>query len=290
MPPIDSSDTRNILQTFTNTATTIASNQAAQEAAVVAQNVANVAQDTANAAQIVAQDAANAAQAAATLAAQTAANTANAGVTAVTATTTEISGNMVINEVFSIPSSAFVLQGSGLLPGSGLYHAIMSLIKVDGTKGVQLSLTDSDGDDQGFSQLISPYLGDVQKATVELTASQFANNDYPLSFICQGCKLPAVTTPPSGGTNFKRLGNLNHWYQLVNTTLQYSNDGVTADTNMDNYNVLEAFMLTNNGEVYVKYNDGTYYMFAGASPANPGVEITQATYDSRVGFPARIVI
>ena len=284
MPPINSSDTRNILQTFTNTAATIATNQAAQEAAVVAQNAANVAQDAANAAQIVAQDAANAAQAAATLAAQTAANTANAGVTAVTATTTEISGNMVINEVFSIPSSAFVLQGSGL------YHAIMSLIKVDGPKGVQLSLTDSDGDAQGFSQLISPYLGDVQKATVELTASQFANNDYPLSFICQGCKLPAVTTPPSGGTNFKRLGNLNHWYQLVNTTLQYSNDGVTADTNMDNYNVLEAFMLTNNGEVYVKYNDGTYYMFAGASPANPGIAITQGTYDSRVGFPDRIVI
>ena len=168
-----SADTRNLIQSIEATSATIAADKAAQ-------------------------DATNAANAAAIAAAQAAANTANSGVEAVNTIATQISETMVINETFAVPMNAFIVQASGL------YHAVLDLIKVDGTKGVQLSLTDADGDEQGFSQLISPYLGDVQKACVELTASQLTGNSYPLSFLCQGNKLSTVVgtppvTPPTGG-------------------------------------------------------------------------------------------
>ena len=98
--------------------------------------------------------------------------------------TTQINREMLISEVFIVLANNFTLQQT-----SGLYHAVYSLTKVDGSKGVQLVLTDNDGDDQGLAQIISPYNGDYQKIAVELTASQLASNSYPLSFLCQGRKL-----------------------------------------------------------------------------------------------------
>lgn len=166
---------------------------------------------------------------------------------------------------------------------SGFYEHLLTHGLLDEAPDVEVI------DSQREKQIIQSIGVDANSVKLELTVSDVANNAWPLYAIVFG-KSGSVLPVAAIASMFKRVGTTNHWYQLVGTTLQYSPDGVTADTNMDNYNVIEAFMLTNNGQIYIKYNDGNYYMFAGALPAEPGIEITQNTYDSRVGFTDRIVI
>ena len=178
----------------------------------------------------------------------------------------------------AIASNEFVLNAS-----SGVYEYVLTHGLNDEFPDVEIL------DSQREKQLIQSVGIDANSVKLELTAGDIAQNAWPLYAIVLA--RPGTVLPIAPVVSlFKRLGITNHWYQLVGTTLKYSPDGVTADTNMDNYNVLQAFMLTNNGQIYIKYNDNTYYMFAGALPAEPGIEITQVTYDSRVGFTDRIVI
>lgn len=122
-----------------------------------------------------------------------AAATAQASVDAVTATVstvqsvvTDIKESSLIQESFDLFVSMFTQIGN-------VYRAVVPLQQIDGTKGVQLSLTDSDGEDQGFSQLISRYGEDDQKIAVELTATQYMDNTYPLRFLCQGQRITTVS-------------------------------------------------------------------------------------------------
>ena len=130
--------------------------------------------------------------AAAILAAQTAADLANQTIVsvndelnAVKSTVVSVTEDMVTQDSFSVVASDFVIVGD-------FYHAIKPLVKVSGSTPVQMSLTDSMGEEQGFSQLISPYLGDSMKACVELNASQFADDTYPLTFLVQGMRAAVV--------------------------------------------------------------------------------------------------
>ena len=140
--------------------------------------------------------------AAAILAAQTAADLANQTIVsvndelnAVKSTVVSVTEDMVTQDSFSVVASDFVIVGD-------FYHAIKPLVKVSGSTPVQMSLTDSLGEEQGFSQLISPYLGDSMKACVELNASQFADNTYPLTFLVQGKRISTM----AGGASID-LGN-----------------------------------------------------------------------------------
>lgn len=253
-----SADTRNLIQSIEANSATIAADKAAQEAT-------------------------NATNAAAIAAAQAAADMANSGVADVNTVATQISDEMVINEPFSLPVTAFVLQASGL------YHAVLDLIKVDGSKGVQMSLTDNEGDEQGFSQLIAKYSGNVQKVAVELTENQKNDSSYPLALLCQGRKLAAVV----GGSpvaNFKQLGTRPHWYRFAGETVDHSVDGATIATPMVGLNVVSAYMLTNLGLVYLATNDGNHYYFDGTVPTSTWNWITQNVFDSTVGFPDRVAL
>lgn len=231
-----SADTRNLIQSIEATSATIAADKAAQEI-INSTNAASIA------------------------AAQTVA--------------TEITEQMVINETFSLPQTAFIVQASGL------YHAVMSLVKVDGSKGVQLSLTDADGDDQGFSQLISPYMGDTQKATVELTANQLADNAFPLSFLCQGRKLSAVggtpTTPPSQGTALQG----GFVARLVGNVLTITNPmGVVITTS--NADIASAYFNGGDRIYYLTTDGGHGYVMYPYEGGPQWSNTTQADYDFAV--------
>lgn len=251
-----SADTRNLIQSIETTSATIAADKAAQ-------------------------DATNATNAAAIAAAQAAADTANSGVAAVNTVAAQITDEMVINEPFTIPVTAFVRQNSGL------YHAVLDLLKLDGSKGIQLSLIDNDGDEQGFSQLIAKYNGNSQKVAIELTENQKNDGSYPLTLLCQGQRLMSATAPV---TNFKQLGNRAHYYQLVNGTIDHSVDGATITDSMVMLNVVSAYMLTGNGRVYVALNDGTYFYIDGTQPLLPATETTLGMFDSTVSFPDRVAL
>jgi hypothetical protein len=250
-----SADTRNLIQQTEANAATILANK-------------------------IAQDAANESNALLVAAAQLAADTANSSVEAVQATTTELSGEMVINEAFTLPLNAFTLQASGL------YHAILDLIKVDGSKGVQMSLIDNDGDEQGFSQLMANYGGDTQKVAVELTANQKNDSSYPLALLCQGRKLAAMVA----ASVFKQLGNSTHWYKLSAGKLDYSFDGATVSNTIWESGVVSAFMLTSESSLYFALDNGQYYFFDSANGPASWITTNQSVFDSKSNLSDRIAL
>ena len=156
---------------------------------------------TAAAAILAAQNAATIAQTTADLANQTIVSVTDE-LNTVKSTVVSVTEDMVTQDSFSINASDFVMVGD-------FYHAIKPLVKVSGATPVQMSLTDSLGEEQGFSQLISPYLGDSMKACVEFNASQFADNTYPLTFCVQGKRISSVA------------GNSGNVIELVGFGLKY---------------------------------------------------------------------
>lgn len=236
-----SADTRNLIQSIEATSATIAADKAAQEAT-------------------------NATTAAAIAAAQLAADTANSGVAAVNTVATQITDEMVINEPFSLPVTAFALQASGL------YHAVLDLIKVDGSKGVQMSLIDNEGDEQGFSQLIAKYSGNVQKVAVELTENQKNDSSYPLALLCQGRKLAATGgTPPNSPVGTELQSGFRA--TLANQTLSiFGPDGTLVDTS--DPDIVGAY-FRGGDRIYVSTSNGLYGYIT--YPYESGVTWTEAT-------------
>lgn len=222
----------------------------------------------------VAQDATNTSNAAAIAAAQLAADTANSGVAAVNTMATQISDEMVVNEPFDVSVTAFVLQASGL------YHAILDLVKIDGSKGVQMSLTDNEGDEQGFSQLIAKYSGNAQKVAVELTANQKNDSSYPLALLCQGRKLAAmVGIPPVAPTRTALLNEFTA--SLVNQTLSIFNPSGAAII-LSNPDILGAY-YRGGDRIYYSAVGGIYGYIAYPYESGPEwVIVGQADYQLAV--------
>jgi len=211
------------------------------------------------------QDAINLANAQAIAAAQATADTANTGVAAVNTIATQITDEMVINEFFSVPVTAFVVQASGL------YHAVLDLIKIDGSKGVQMSLTDASGDEQGFSQLMAKYQGDVQKCAVELTATQYSGSEYPMSLVCQGQRLmsaPTVSGTPIGNGSSVSLAD----YVM---TIKNSSGAITKTLT----DVYQGWFTRNT--IFVQYVNGTFTKIA--SPFTTETPSTIEEWDSANG-------
>lgn len=178
-------------------------------------------------------------------AAQDSINSANAAaITAAQLAADNFNKEMIISEKFSLSAADFVAQLNGV------YHAIVNLILVDGSKGVSLTLTDADGDDQGFSQLISPYMGDAQKACAEISASQLADNSYPLSLLCQGHKLISAPAVPPAGLS---LGN--GFTAEKNADILHIK-GPTGNAIATIASVAEARFFS--GKVYISFNAGNF--------------------------------
>lgn len=90
----------------------------------------------------------------------------------------------LIQEVFQLNDDSFTLTGQ-------IYRAVVTMLTVDGTQGVGMSLTDAEGDEQ-LVQMVSGYDGAAQDVSVELTVSQWGSNSYPLTLICQGMRVPVL--------------------------------------------------------------------------------------------------
>ena len=81
-------------------------------------------------------------------------------------------------EKFELFDENFILTGS-------VYRAVVTMLTVDGNQGVGVSVTDAEGDTQ-LCQTVVGYDGATQDIAVELDASAWNSNSYPLYLLCQG--------------------------------------------------------------------------------------------------------
>jgi hypothetical protein len=143
---------------------------------------------------------------------ETSVNTIDGKVSATEAELVSISQEMIVDEEFSVASSAFVLE-------NGFYVADVTHT-LSGSRP-DMTLTDSQGDDQGQAQLIikSPTV-----VRIELDPEQYADNSYPLFLTLQGKKSGSSVAPGvvlMAGTNFE--------YRLVNGTVEYRDNSDAAN-------------------------------------------------------------
>ena len=244
-----SADTRNLIQSIE-----------ANEEAITADRLA--------------QNAINASNTAAIVAVQATASLANSGIAAINTATAQISSEMIINESFQVLSTAFTLKPSGL------YHAVLDLIKINGSDGVQLSLTDGGGDEQGFSQLMIKYGENMQKVAIELTASQKTDSSYPLTLLCQGRKLivPIVTPPVvSSGVALQNGFIARLSSQLL--TITNSSGVVVAESDPD---IIAAYFRASDDRIYAASPDGYYYLTYNSMPTPIWSSSTEADYQIAV--------
>ena len=238
----------------------LAATQAAQTAANTAQAAANTAQSSA-------------------VAAQNTSDTNSASIQSALDTIAVNAGAMVRKfGPVAITAAEFTLNSI-----SGFYEHLLTHSLLDEAPDVEVI------DSQREKQIIQSIGVDENSVKLELTVSDVANNAWPLYAIVFG-KSGSVLPVAAIASMFKRLGTTNHWYQLVNGTLDHSIDGNTIETPMVFLNVVEGFMLTNSGMVWVKLNDGTYFNFDGQNPTLPTTETTEVMYDSRIDFTDRIAL
>ena len=244
-----SADTRNLIQSIEATGAAIAADKNAQNAI-------------------------NASNAAAIVAVQSTASLTNSGIAAINTATAQISSEMIINESFQVSTTAFNLKPSGL------YHAVLNLIKIDGSNGVQLSLTDNGGDEQGFSQLMVKYGENMQKVAIELTASQKTDSSFPLTLLCQGRKLTAVIppnppSPPLGAT----LEN-GFTARLLDRILTITNSSGTV-TGASGSDIIGAY-FRGGDRIYAQSDYGYFSVLYGASPEPTWALSSEADYQLAV--------
>ena len=246
-----SADTRNLIQSIEATGAAIAADKTTQNA-INSSNAAGIA------------------------AAQATASSANSGIAAINTATAQISSEMVINESFQVSTTAFTLQPSGF------YHAVLNLIKIDGVNGVQMSLTDSGGDEQGFSQLMIKYDGNAQKVAIEFTASQKNDSSYPLTLLAQGRKLttPVIPNPPdpAAGTVLES----GFTARLLNQILTITNpDGTIAGES--GADIIGAY-FRGGDRIYVAsgFGSGYFYVTYNSTPSPTWVVSSEADYQLAV--------
>jgi hypothetical protein len=157
----------------------------------------------------------------------------------------------LIQEEFSLSQSDFILSGTRWI-ASKLLEAL------DGSKSVQMSCIDADGDEQGFSQLMHPFMGDVQKAAVELSATQYAENAYPLSFLVQGNRKIGQGSTAAG---WVVLPGSDRSFRVLNGSLENTQDG-GLNINLMGDSIVEAFISVMDSQVWAKNQSNEYLIFS----------------------------
>ena len=221
-----------------------------------------------------AQNAINASNTAAIVAVQTTASLTNSGIAAINTATAQISSEMIINESFQVPSTAFTLQSSGL------YHAVLDLIKIDGSNGVQLSLTDNGGDEQGFSQLMIKYGENTQKVAIEFTASQKNDSSYPLSLLCQGRKLTTVIPPNPPSPPLSAMLENGFTARLLDRILTITNSSGTV-AGASGSDIVGAY-FRGGDRIYAQSDYGYFSVLYGATPSPTWALSSEADYQLAV--------
>jgi hypothetical protein len=182
----------------------------------------------------------------------------------------------LIQEEFTLNQTDFTLN-------NGRWTAFKMLAELNGTKAVQMSCIDADGDEQGFSQLMHPYAGDVQKVAVELSATQYAENAYPLSFLVQGNRKVSSGTAAVG--MWEPIPGGSRDFRILNGNLENTTDmGVTV--NLMGTDIVEAFICVAESKIYAKNQLGEYMSFESNGAYSTGEE--QNDYLTRKAFPDSI--
>lgn len=163
----------------------------------------------------------------------------------------EAKTEMVLDRRFELSQAMFTLENGFMV--ADVTH--------DLTAGQpQMSLTDAQGDEQGFAQLIAK---SPSVARVELSMSQYNDNSYPLTFLCQGSKGTAIVASVG---QWVALGTSGRSVQLSNGNLIASQIGnLNPDFNAFRDTVggaltgiLEGFVRAD-GVYGVKTSTGYYY-------------------------------
>lgn len=191
------------------------------------------------------------AAAAAAQAAQTKADSASTSVTNLQTVVADVEVAMVTTETASKLKSDF-----SIMP-NGSYIATYQLQALNGGSGVLAQVYDAQGDEQGFSQVILGYNGNPDMVAIELSATQHAENAYPLKIVFQGkrntASVPGATLTASSG----------FWeYSLTSGVLSVANTN-TGTTAVIESNptalVVDAYLL--NGAVYTLDTMGNYWYY-----------------------------
>ena len=173
-----------------------------------------------------------------------------------------------------MPSTAFALKPSGL------YHAVLDLIKIDGSNGVQLSLTDNGGDEQGFSQLMIKYGENMQKVAIELTASQKNDSSYPLTLLCQGRKLTAVIPPNPPSPPLSATLENGFTARLLDRVLTITNSSGTV-AGASGPDIIGAY-FSGGYRIHVQSDYGYFSVLYGATPSPTWALSSEADYQLAV--------
>ena len=213
-----------------------------------------------------------AASTAAQIATRTLVDAVAAKATATDTTLTTATLGMVTQREYSLPSAAFTLV-NGVMTAE-ITHDFNST-------AIQMSLTDSSGDEQGFSQLTAK---SSTKAIVELTPTQHADNSYPLTFLLQGKRI--VVT---GSTWYKMAAGI-YYYRLQNGFIDRSTDGTTVDLAGIASGVTLAKMSSQSTYIYVTKADGIVYYFNSASLPAFYTPADAADYQNLLNNPATITL
>jgi hypothetical protein len=182
----------------------------------------------------------------------------------------------LIQEEFTLSQSDFILSGTRWV-ASKLLEAL------DGSKSVQMSCVDADGDEQGFSQLMHPFMGDVQKAAVELSATQYAENAYPLKFLVQGNRAVSQDTTPSGV--WVPMPGGSRSFRVVDGNLE-NTENMGETFNLMGTAIAEAFICVQEFKVYARNELGECMSFE-SNGAFSAVE-AENDYLARKSFPDSI--
>ena len=201
---------------------------------------------------------ANAAQSSASDANQ-AALAADAKATAAQTSVTVVEGELVSTKQEMVHQSEFELASSAFELGSNEYGPCMIATVTHALLGgsVQMSLTDKSGDEQGFSQLIGNIDGQPDKAKVELTMTQHAEADFPLTFLLQGKK---STSTVVSGIKSAVSTFFNYFLENGVLTAQSRDTGITKIVEENPAALVQEAGLLN-GAVYTLDAMGNYWYY-----------------------------
>lgn len=204
------------------------------------------------------QSIAQAAQAAnsAATAAATKATAAQAKVNTVEGELISAKAEMVQSREFELTQASFVLGQNEFGPCyiATVTHDLMG-------PSVSMALLDADGDAQGYSQLIANKPGMLDKAMVELSTAQYAENSFPLNLVLHG-QASTGSLPETSMTGYA-VPNSNYKARLNRTTQRIErqlNGSSTWEIIRDDQSVQSAKLGTD-GRIDCLLVDGVTYVF-----------------------------
>ena len=186
-------------------------------------------------------------------------------------TLADVKATAVVEKNFTLQKDAFILEGD-------VYRAP---IQHDmGSKFPGVTIYDNGGD----LQLAEFIAIDPNQCKLELTAVQWADNDFPLTVNLQARSIASVVAAA-----WKLIPTGAQYWRLQDGILERSADGVTVELANWQTGVSEAFMTAIDREVFVKTSTGTYGVWVSDNPSGL-VPTTQEDYEQNKSMAGTVIL